>query len=146
MLRGGGFNPLWITYTLDTEKYGLASLTEDHGLLKNSLVSREYEKSPKKVIDQLIKELYKKENNLKDKVKILGYHSKSFDQSMKRASIFKRENFELYTCLTFFLDYFEGNMVIALTDSLSTVQSLNGNVNNFKLSVKLSRIIQKILS
>ena len=97
------------------------------------------------MIDQLIKKLYtKKEGNLKDKVKILGYHSKSFDQSMKRASIFERENFALYTCLTFFSDYFEGNMVVALTDSLSTVQSLNGTVNTFKLSVKLSRIIQKI--
>jgi hypothetical protein len=63
---------------------------------------------------------------------------------MKRASIFERENFALYTCLTFFADYFEGNMVVALTDSLSTVQSLNGTVNTFKLSVKLSRIIQKI--
>jgi hypothetical protein len=122
----------------------MASLTSDHGLLKNSLVSREFEKSPKKVIDQLIKKLYtKKEDNLKDKVKILGYHSKSFDQSMKRASIFERENFALYTCLTFFADYFEGNMVVALTDSLSTVQRLNGTVNTFKLSVKLSRIIQK---
>ena len=143
--RVRGFNPIWITYSLDSDKYGMASLTSDHGLLKNSLVSREFEKNPKKVIDQLIKKLYtKKEENLKDKVKILGYHSKSFDQSMKRASIFERENFALYTCLTFFADYFEGNMVVALTDSLSTVQSLNGTVNTFKLSVKLSRIIQKI--
>ena len=142
--ESGGFNPIGITYSLDNDKYGLASLTKDHGLLKNSLVSREFKKNPKKVIDQLIKKLYQKEGNLKDKVKILGYHSKSFDQSMKRASIFERENFALYTCLTFFADYFEGNMVVALTDSLSTVQSLNGTVNTFKLSVKLSRIIQKV--
>ena len=101
-------DPIWIAYNTDDESFCLLELFADWEGFKNSTENRKYEKDPKKIMTKILTEITKKKSGLKDKIKVVGFNSKSLTPAQAKMSIFQNEALAIWECLESYADFFPG--------------------------------------
>ena len=139
-------NPLWITIEKNEGvfHFGICSLEEQFVNFIPSKIHRKLMDNPKEIVTSVFK-IFKEKNNVnKQFFKVITWYGKSWNASFRRESIFLKETKALLDFLNYISDMTKGKLVIALTDSMSTVKAVGGTSQNYFQNVKLNKCVAEI--
>ena len=139
-------NPLWVWVDSNGEGeylYGVCTLESRFENLVPSYINRRVMTDPSQIMKKLDK-LSRDKKRTNPIFKIVSWFGRAWNPSFRNESIFIKETKALLELLNYSSDIITGKQCYALTDSLSTVKSVESRSSSYRQNIKLNKCVGEL--